>query len=173
MAISVYYVSIELIPSICCLFPRGEDTGTKHCITTIGLRYAERNKQSTNLEGGHEISSLQKRQLADLVNNLIDLGVGRCSCLGGLPSPRPLGQVCRGREAQRTGGWADDLPAATSCDLRRNWHFGCKRIWPERETSEGEMDRGAVQLDRIKELSESLDEKESQVSVRKIQALVT
>lgn len=74
------------------------------------------------LEGGHEVGGLQQRQCADLVNNLADLGVDRGSSLrlGGLPSPCPLRQVCRGREAQRSGGWADDLPAAASGDLRRN-----------------------------------------------------
>lgn len=56
----------------------------------------------TDLEGRDEIGSLKKSQLADLVDNSGNLGVGgSCCCggsIGGLPSPPHLILACGGTD---------------------------------------------------------------------------
>lgn len=66
-----------------------------------------------NLQAGHQIGRLHQIQLADLVDNLRDLGIGRrrsSLSLGGLASPGGCTlEVCGGRETQ---GRTDEGPAA-------------------------------------------------------------
>lgn len=82
----------------------------------------------THLQGGHQVRGLQQRQLANLINDRGDLGVGRSGssglCFRRLPSPagRPLRQICGGRKAQRGSGGTDELSAASGCGLSGNRH---------------------------------------------------
>jgi len=71
--------------------------------------------------------------LANLVNDLGDLGVGRSGsgtlCFRRLPSPAgcPLRQICGGGKAQRGSGRTDELPAASGCGLSGNQHDGVRK----------------------------------------------